>query len=286
MIQEEKDELVLYECKKCNYKSFIKCNYDKHCSTIKHKNNTDTKETKIYKQCDVCKKNYKSRNGYWKHIKKCHPNKAEYVSENKEYKDLILTLIKDNKDFKTTIIDVCKNSNTTILQNNTTNNTFNLNIFLNDKCKNAMNIQDFIESIQFQLEDVMHVGKVGYVNGITEIISTNLNKLDITQRPLHCSDSKRETIYIKDNDIWEKDNEQRERLRKVVKEISMNNSRSVYLFREKYPDCLQYESRYRDKYDNIVIEALGGINKDIAPNQNKIMRNITKQVVIDKYNYR
>lgn len=311
-------ELHLFSCEYCNYKTFIKCNYEKHQLTNKHiRNESNAQKEGIYKVCEICNKSYKSKNGYWKHKKKFHSEQIEDLFENEnetanementiktndelslvpakdqEYKDLIMQLIKDNNELKSTILDVCKNtSNTTIIQNNTTNNTtnnntFNLNIFLNEKCKDAMSIEDFINSIKLQVEDVIHVGKAGYVNGITKIISTNLSKLDITKRPLHCSDIKREIMYIKDKDNWEKDNEQKERLRKVVQEISMVNSRAVYLYREKYPDCLKYNSKHGDEYDAVVIQSLGGINKNIEPNQNKIMRNIAKAVAIDKDEFR
>ena len=145
-----------------------------------------------------------------------------------------------------------------------------------------MNIMDFIQSIEVQIEDLIKLGKVGYVKGVTDLIMTNLKKLDIYKRPLHCSDAKRETMYIKNKDTWEKDNIQKERFRKVIKEISMINSRSLHLYKEKYPDCLEYHSKKGNEYDSIMIESLGGINKNVEPSQDKIMRNISRMVLIPK----
>jgi hypothetical protein len=156
-------------------------------------------------------------------------------------------------------------------------------VFLNEDCKDAMNITDFVNSINLQLCDLEHVGKVGYVEGISNIIIKNLKALDVTKRPVHCTDPKRETIYIKDGDVWEKDEDDNKKLRKMIKSVAFRNCKNTRLFKEKYPDCMKSESRYSDIYNKIIIEVMGGTSatNDIE-NQNKIMRKIAKEMTIDK----
>jgi hypothetical protein len=155
-------------------------------------------------------------------------------------------------------------------------------MFLNETCKDAMNITEFVESIKFQLYDLEKVGEVGYVEGISNIITTNLKALDVTQRPIHCTDKKREVVYIKDENKWEKEDEERDRLRKVIKKVADKNSRLLLKFREKYPDCNKSNSKYSDKYNKLIVEAFGGQGDNVLDKEDKIIKNITKTVVIEK----
>ena len=264
--------------------------------TLKHKNDytglhSATPQTPLF-ICDHCGNNYKHRQGLWKHSRICTQPPDKTVVES----DLIVQLIKQNQDFKDliieqnkTIIEAMKHNNITnnnnISQVNSHNKTFNLQVFLNEDCKDAMNITDFINSINLQLSDLEHVGEVGYVEGISNIIIKNLKALDVTKRPVHCTDPKRETIYIKDGDVWEKDEDDNKKLRKMIKSIAFRNSKNTRLFKEKYPDCNHYNSKYSDVYNKIVVEAMGGGSKcnDIE-NQNKIIRKIAKVMTIDKNN--
>ena len=250
-------------CLECNFKTNKSSNYNRHITTNKH---------------------IRTLNAIYREKKKDDDEKKSdiifLIKENEEIKQMIIDQNNTILEQNTRILELCKNKQTT---NNITNhNTFNLNVFLNETCKDAMNIKDFIESIDIQIEDLIKVGKLGYVRGITDIIVSNLKKLDITKRPLHCSDIKRETMYIKDKDIWEKDTEQKERLRKVVKEISMANSRALPKFKERFPGSYNYNSKLAEEYDDIAIETLGGKELDIQPNQNRIMKNIAKEVLIEK----
>lgn len=172
--------------------------------------------------------------------------------------------------------------NTTTNTTNNQNNTFNLQVFLNEKCKNAMNIMDFVDSLEPQLSDLESIGKLGFVNGLSNIIIKNLKALDVTMRPVHCNDSKRETVYVKDNDEWEKDDENKSKLRKAVKYIAHKNVKLVPQWKAKYPDYLDSSSANSDKYNNMVIEVLGG-EDDSNISENKIMRKIVREVVIDKH---
>jgi hypothetical protein len=235
-----------------------------------------------------CGKIYKYRQGLYKHKQTCVT--CNEIETNKISPNLILQLVKENKELKEilieqnkTIIEISKNNKTT---NNTycnnNNKTFNLHLFLNETCKNAMNIMDFVDSIKLQLTDLEKVGNLGFVNGITNIIVKNLKALDETERPVHCTDKKRETIYVKDENKWEKEDNEHKKVRKAIKTIAKNNSKLLFDFKDKYPDCLDSNSKNSDKYTKLMVEAYGGQNKDDFDNENKIIKNISKEVLIDK----
>jgi hypothetical protein len=170
---------------------------------------------------------------------------------------------KQNQDLTNKLFELCKNgtsNNNTNISNTTNshNKAFNLNFFLNETCKNAMNITEFADSIKLQLSDFEHVGDVGFITGISNIIIKNLKALDVTQRPVHCTDQKRETIYIKDEDKWEKEDEKKQKCHKFIKKIVNKNQRLLLKFQEVYPDYNKYSSPNSTRYDLIVIEALRG----------------------------
>ena len=272
-----------FMCLQCQYCTSNRKDYNKHLTTLKHQKSAFSNE-KIPKipasyECD-CGKKYKDRTGLWRHKKQC------CVSN----KDVVMMLIKENSELKNMVLDVCQKMqplNNTINYNNVNSNnkTFNLNIFLNETCKDAMNITDFVDSLKLQLSDLENVGKLGFVNGISNIIVKNLNSLDETKRPIHCSDSKREVMYIKDENKWEKENEEKNRLRKAIKKIANKNSRLLPEFKEKYPDCNKSESKYSDQYNKLIIEAMGGLGDNDTEKEDKIIRNIAKEVIIDKNVY-
>ena len=164
---------------------------------------------------------------------------------------------------------------------NSHNKAFNLNFFLNETCKDAMNIMDFVDSIKLQLSDLEKVGELGYVEGISNIIVKNLNELDVTQRPVHCTDKKRETMYIKDEDKWEKD-ENNNKIKKAIKRVASKNQRLLPKFKEAHPDCGTYHSKYSDQYNKIIIESVGGSGDNDAEKEEKIIRNITRATTIEK----
>ena len=280
-----------FYCMYCHFKCCKKSDWERHCIRPKHTHNVqryENEDDKTQKNADQhvscnCGKLYKHYSGLWRHKKNCI--KEEPAEKSAENQDLIAFLIKQNGDLQKQILEVCKNS----MINNTTNNvnshnkTFNLQVFLNEDCKDAMNITEFVNSIQLQLSDLEHVGQVGYVEGISNIIVKNLKALDVTKRPVHCTDPKRETIYIKDGDVWEKDEDDNKKLRKMIKSIAFRNCKNTRLFKEKYPECMDGDSKYSDIYNKIIIEVMGGDPKinDIE-NQNKIIRKIAKVMTIDK----
>jgi hypothetical protein len=145
-----------------------------------------------------------------------------------------------------------------------------------------MNIMDFVDSIKLQLGDLENVGKLGYVEGISNIITTNLKALDVTQRPVHCTDKKREVLYIKDEDKWEKEDEEKKKLRKAIKRVASKNQSLLPQFKEAHPDCNKASSKFSDQYNKIIVESCGGPGDNDLEKENKIIKNITKVTTIDK----
>jgi len=292
-------------CKICDYTTYKKYNYDTHLLSAKHKRVTNgyTQETNSAAiQQDtkfncICGKTYLHRQGLWRHKKICSKEIVTIESNNQSVNDdeptdkQILKMLVDNQNgLQNMIMEILKqgvnshntNTNTNTNHTNSHNKSFNLQFFLNETCKNAMNITDFVKSIEIELDDLEQVGELGYVEGITNIINKNLNKLDITQRPLHCTDKKREVLYIKDDDKWEKEDDNNPKLRKAVKIVSNKNARKLIAFKDKYPDCIYSYSNKSDQYNKLVVEAMGGHNSNDFLEEAKIIKNIIKTVTIDK----
>ena len=291
-----------FGCNICDYYTSSKKDYEKHLTTSKHKNNEngsikEENNSQIY-QC-ICGKICKTHGGIWKHKKKFisnenHVDKSNLdykmiyelfkiqVNENKELKEILIEQHKQNSELQSKVLEICKNGTHNITNTNSHNKSFNLNFFLNETCKDAMNIMDFVDSVKLQLSDLETVGKIGYVEGISNIIVKNLNSLDETKRPVHCTDSKREVMYIKDENKWEKENENKQKMRKVIKHIAHKNSKMLKEFKTKHPDCDKSDSRFSDQYNKLVIEALGGKGDNDLEKEDKIIKNIAKEVTIDK----
>jgi hypothetical protein len=302
-----------YYCSFCDYICSKKYNWEKHLFTSKHLKSTNnnilaTENGKKWQKdqtfsCVKCHKEYNDRTGLWRHSKKCNGdiNNETNNSEKKELDkdDLILMLIKENTDFKSIILEQqnmmmkvmengtinnSHNTNTTT-NNNTThtnshNKAFNLNFFLNETCKNAMNINEFVDSIKLQLSDFMDIGEAGYVQGISNIIVNKLNALDETVRPIHCTDQKRETFYVKDENKWEKEEEDMKKIRKMINKVAFKNEKLMLSYKEKYPDYDDPDSKRSDQYSKFVIEALGGEGDNNKEKENKIIRHISRATII------
>jgi hypothetical protein len=303
-----------YLCIVCNYVTSRKSSLDKHFTTAKHiqcagsiatgddvgdascnekvAKYSKTKQEKNY-SCSKCSKIYSSRNGIWKHKQLCVEEEIKPIEPSDQ--NLLSFLIKQNQDFKDLmmeqnkmIVDAIKhnapitNNHITNNQVNSNNKTFNLQLFLLEDCKDAMNLSEFLESIKIQLADVEAVGELGYVNGISKLIIQNLKGLDVTKRPVHCTDEKREIVYIKEDGVWTKD-EDYSKLRRLIKCVSNRNFKHTRLYKEKHPDCIRSESKYSDTYNKIVLEATGGGSKcNDFESENKIMKKIAKEITIDK----
>jgi hypothetical protein len=301
-----------YFCENCDYGTCKKSNYESHIESAKHKKVTNgyiegqksaKKQPKIEKNQHIgeiftcfCGKEYIHRQGLWRHKKNCiiqetcvseHENTI--ITNNPTDKNLIMMLIKENSELKTMMMEqqsmmmkVIENgTHNTINTTNSHNKAFNLNLFLNETCKDAMNINDFVESIKLQVSDLENVGEVGFVEGISNIIVKNLNALDVTKRPIHCTDKKREIIYIKDDNIWEKD-ESQGKMRRMIKKVVSKNQRLIPKFKEQNPEYNKSYSKVSDKYNKLIIESMGGSGDNDAEKEDKIVRNILKNVVVDK----
>jgi hypothetical protein len=285
-------------CDFCVYTTNNKKDFNKHMLTPKHQ--IETNETTLKQfvpknpqkspphNCCQCGNKFNSRTTLWRHKKVCD-GKIVTLDDPSD-KELIMLLIKENSELKHMVLDVCQKINplnAPVNSNNVNshNKTFNLNVFLNEHCKDAMNIMDFVDSLKIQLSDLESVGKLGFVDGISNIIVKNLNAMDIHKRPVHCSDTKREVMYVKDEDKWEKENDKNKKMRKVIKHIAHKNTKMLPEFKSKYPDCGKSDSKYSDQYNKLIIEAMGGRGDNDAEKEDKIIKNIAKEMVIDKTNY-
>ena len=293
-------------CQKCDYNTCNKFDYEKHCKTKKHEmailaitiadfsSNLSQKSQDQFK-CE-CGKKYRDNSGLWRHRKKCKSS-CEVTTE------LVIELIKDNKEMRNLLMEqrqtiqqqssTINNLATTnhiggdnhshkITNTNSHNKAFNLNFFLNETCKDAMNIMDFVDSIQLQLSDLEKVGEIGYVDGISNIITANLKALDVTQRPIHCTDKKRDVLYVKDQNKWEKEDDEKNKLRKAIKRVACKNQRLIPKFKEAHPDCIKAASKFSDQYNKMIIESMGGSGDNDLEKEDKIIKKITKEVTIDK----
>jgi len=303
-------------CKLCDFKCCKQSDWDRHVSTRKHLNRTkyaavleknaeknvhnfEDLSKKLY-TCKYCNKSYKARNSHW-----YHENKCEFMNEQKlntnisnnnniptpnsdiqALTGLIFEMVKSNTELQKSMFEICKQNQNNYTSNNINTNchnkTFNLQFFLNETCKDAMNIMDFVESVKLQVCDLENVGKVGYIEGISNIIIKNLKALEVEKRPVHCADQKREVMYVKDENIWEKEDESNKKLRKAIRMIAHKNICMLKEFRDKYPDCEEYDSKKNDQYNKIVYESMGGKGDNDYEKDTKIIKKIAKNVTIDK----
>ena len=301
----------IFQCNLCNYVTTKKSDYIRHNMSVKHSDKCCVEND--YKYNCMCGKKYKGRDGLWRHQQKCiyfveneddfddeEDNDEEdeievwkdmikaLMDQNTEwqskYTELQKTMIEEGKEFRNTIANMQPQSNITNNNNiKNINNTFNLQFFLNETCKDAMNIDEFIDSIQITIEDLKYLGKRGYVEGMSDLFIRNLKELDISQRPLHCSDIKRESIYIKDKNVWNKESDQKSRLTTVATDITRLHTTVLQNdYQKAYPNCLiDTKSKEHDEYGKIAYEAFGG-KLDIDKANQKLFRNIMKFVVINK----
>jgi hypothetical protein len=290
-----------YYCEKCNFIANKKSNFAIHLGTQKHIQMENKAEVKF--KCKDCDEEFKDQIQLYKHCVECIETKTNSFGNNN---NLVLFLMNENKELKQLLLEQNKETTKLFLENqqniietmsngikvsgsfnnnNNTTNNFNLQVFLNETCKNAMNFSDFIKGIQTDLNDVEYVGKNGYVNGISNIVIRNLCNMKVEERPLHCTDQRRETIYIKDNDVWEKEdvNNVNNKMIQLVRDVSVMNAKNVHIWRDKYPQCLTAYSDKTDQYNYIVHEALGGDTKyTTKQKEEKIISKILKCVVVDK----
>jgi hypothetical protein len=297
-------------CANCDYTCSKLSDLHKHFSTRKHQSGTN--ETLVKQQysqsCETCNNIFYSRTTLWRHKKTCtdvintiivdtHPSPSQAEQHPKTSSDdmqtsLILELVRQNQEFKQllieqnkTIIEVAKNSqiNNTISNSNNNNKTFNLQFFLNETCKDAMNMKDFIQSLELSLPELEKMGEVGFAEGMSRVFVNRLNSLDVTKRPIHCSDVKREIIHIKDDNKWERDNANLDRLRKIIKQLTHKNILRVDDWKKANPGCTEYNNRKNDHYLKLTMEAIGPVDEaDQKRDFGKIIRRVAESTAIDK----
>ena len=269
-------KLQKYTCETCVFNTSNKNDYNRHLKTIKHLGNTE--ETEKLK-CGGCEREYMSHSGLWKHKKVCTPPVSEPTD-----KQMMMTLIKQNAELHDKIIELCKSgitNNTVNTHTNSHNKTFNLQFFLNETCKNAMNISDFIESVVLQLSDIEDIGAVGYAKGMSNIIISKLNSLGETKRPIHCTDVKREVMYVKDEDKWEKD-ANKEKMRLLIKKMDKKLAPLMIAFSNNHRKEFHTDSEIIN-HQKVMYEVLGGVKED-ADNEDAIIQQISKVMQPNKDN--
>ena len=280
---------TIYPCEICNYSTQYLKDFNKHLSTRKHKNmvNGDKKSQKSSQksqehQCSCCNKTYSSNNNLWKHKKKCSPSTTENPPD---IATMFIELLKDHKELRNTLIETTKNNaiTTTNSHNNSNNSQFNLQVFLNETSKDAMNLTDFINSLQVTMEDFENTGKLGYVEGITRIILNGLKQVDTTKRPIHCTDLKRETVYVKNKDSWEKENLEKEKLKTAVKHVARMNLSQLPKWQKENPASEVLDTMEHNQYMKFAKAALGGMgDMEETRFMDKIMKNVIKEVTVNK----
>jgi uncharacterized C2H2 Zn-finger protein len=310
---------LIFECKKCNFTSSNKKDYSRHILTAKHQNLTNltekTPKNPLPFQCQKCGKIYKSRVGSWQHSKKCelmtasnliaikkdtnHPDTNTFVDilkQNNDFKSLMVDQSKqmqemqvelyhqqvENNKLQERLIEAVKYSGNHI-QNQTINHNnqkFNLNFFLNTTCKDAMNMSEFIENINVDFKDIENIGKDGYVSGMTNMILSRIKDLDITKRPLHCTDLKRETMYIKENDEWSKDTTENIKLRNMITIVAKQNYTVVPFWRKEHPECNETDHPKYNLCMDIMRNIIGDVGMEQARLDSKVIKNLSKSIFI------
>jgi len=311
-----------FSCDICDFYTGDRKDYTRHLSTAKHNRliNTNKKPEKTEPdecsqfQCD-CGRNYKHAPSLYNHRKKCMTYVTSVVAEPAPSSlappssplatsidpYVLLNIVKQNEEFKNLLIEQntkimeqnqqimeLAKSNTTIINNNTTNtnnnnNTFNLNVFLNEHCKDAISITEFINSLKLTIADLEETGKLGYVGGITRIFLNGLRELDMYTRPVHCTDLKRETIYIKDEGTWEKEDEHKTKINRAIKKVANKNLMLLAEWQKQNPNYEDLDSKEYEEYYNMAVQSTGAYSKEEQEKQDeKILRNVLKEVVLER----
>jgi len=284
----------IFSCTICDYKCVRQDKLLRHFATQKHirLTNANEKGQKGQDQSGItfkcyCGKKYTHMSSLCKHKKVCNVvNKPELYKIEEPCDtftpNMFYELLKQNNELTKQVIEL---SSKTSITNNTTNNnnSFNLQFFLNETCKDALNITDFVNQLQVGIKDLEATGRLGYTEGISKIFINGLKQLDINQRPVHCSDSKRETIYIKDENIWEKEDVKHSKLTNAIKDVAHKNIQQIPIWTEKHPEHKDLSSKYNDKYMKLVSESMPGSTREESDkNYKKIVTNIMKESLIEK----
>uniref|UniRef100_A0A6C0LSP9 C2H2-type domain-containing protein n=1 Tax=viral metagenome TaxID=1070528 RepID=A0A6C0LSP9_9ZZZZ len=305
---------IMYECIHCDYNTSHKGDFTKHNASIKHMKKSQQMEANEQQhKCNICDKEFNTQSGLWKHRKKCstdqnickviadEENKVsitnnipigvimEVIKQSKELQNVLIEqnkelqnkLLEQNAEHHKQLVELAKKPS--MVNSNNTNNQFNLNFFLNETCKNAMNIEDFINSIKLTTHDFETTGRLGFVDGISRIFINELKRLEVERRPLHCTDVKRETVYVKDNDTWEKENQEKKKLKWAINSIAQLNLNQVQQWQQEYPECAENNTKANTKFNEMAMVALGGFGDEQESKfREKIMKNVLKEIVVSK----
>tara|TARA_B100000900_G_C20431455_1_gene655172 strand:- start:36 stop:935 length:900 start_codon:yes stop_codon:yes gene_type:complete len=287
-----------YFCECCNYTTSKKYDYNKHLTTRKHEMMTKGLQKNSTKEQYICScgKEFKQRQNLYRHKKKCnivdevkienHDIETINIENNNDidndiddetnldYKSMFVTMMKKNDELQKTIVDMIPKLGS---NNTTTTNKVNLNIFLNEHCKDALNINDFVNNLQIQLSDLENTGRVGFIDGISQIFVNGLQQLEMTKRPIHCSDLKREILYVKENDTWQKEDNERTHIVNAINTVKHNNMRQIEHWKDEHPECLDAHHPENDTLLNIVSNSVCTDNSNVK----KIIKNIAKEVIIE-----
>ena len=288
-----------FECKQCAFITSNKKDYMRHLSTAKHKKITDgndfTPKKPLTHICEHCNKEFKYASGLSRHIKKCtlkqEPTQESIEETNDKLPEvpsmsMFMELLKQNHELQKQLIEATKAGgqhieNQTNINNN--NQKFNLNFFLNEQCKDAINMSDFLENMELNLEDLTETGRLGYVGGISRILVNKLQELDVYKRPMHCTDMKRETLYIKENDEWEKQVNSKEKIKTIINKVANENCKNLPQWRDEHPESQVFDTPENLEYVNICNASLGGFGEDENRQyRDKILRSVVKEIMINK----
>ena len=277
-------------CKNCNYNTSRKSQYERHLTTDKHKRlqNNDKSGVENKKYICECGREYKYRQGLYNHRKTCKGEKKEKIKiqgENKdEMKQLVFKLISENQELKNTVLQENKELRKQISElipkvGNTINSNnkqkFNINVFLNEKCKDAISMDEFIDKIEVSMKNLLTTKEKGQVYGISNIIMENMNKLSLYERPLHCTDKKRETLYVKNNE-WEKD-DSKEHINKALKKVESKQLKNLNVWLEEHPNYMN-NSLEQEEFAKLMSEC----GKSIDDGREKIIKKLCDNVYIEK----
>lgn len=288
-----------YLCENCDYITAKKSEYLRHESTQKHQLLASNANAEIKHSCEFCNKNFSKSGNLSRHKNVCQsiPKEENKENTNSRIMDMFIEFMKQNKELQNTLIEQNREHNKQLMEiskvqpisnninsnNNTTNQQFNVQFFLNETCKDAMNLTDFVNSLQLQVEDFEATGKLGYVEGISRIIINRLNMVDTTKRPIHCTDMKRETLYIKQDNIWEKEDQNKNNLKHVVNQVARMNLSQLPKWQKENPQSEILDTKENDQYVKYSMAALGGRGHEEEERfLDKIVKNVIKEVVIDK----
>jgi hypothetical protein len=295
------DDMSRHFCAKCNYSTNLRSDFVKHEASAKHINASLVNKL----ECALCKASFKTASGIWKHKQKCKPivscESASPIAQTELETpstaficEMFKEMMRSNKEMQnmfleqnTKLFEIAKQNTSTHQSNNTnslnTNNQFNLNFFLNETCKDAINLTDFINSLQVQVEDFETTGRLGYVEGISRIIMNGIKQMDVNKRPIHCTDVKRETVYVRDQDAWEKEDPEKQKLRRAVNRVAQMNLKQLQKWTALNPECVNNNTKENNEYIQLSLTALGGETREEEEKyMDKIMKNVLREVVVDK----